>query len=448
MTLTALTFAVALVAQDTDQLNLEAAVRRALGQYPTVAAARAARDRATADSREAGSQLRPRLSLDGSITQYQLPAIVFPLHGFPTPTAPPPGGNPVFERTLLQGSASLNWTLFDFGARSGRARAARALVSAADAALGSAEQSLVARTANAWLRVLTSRQTLAAQDQRITALAAEAGRTRSLLAEGKIARVALLRAEAALARARADRSATLGQKDVAEHDLAQLTAEPWENIVRSTLPSVALRDTSALTDAARPALVERARAANLDLLEVRRRLGAAQAGLTASRATRLPELRASAGVVDRGSTGSDFRAEWQAGLGISYGLYTGGQRRAAIDRAAADAQGAAEQLRLAEMNVTQSVDRAIAAVTEARARVVALQSAVDQTVAVADIERTSLEVGSGTQTDYLDALSLALQSRSQLIEARHAEIAARIELARVTGELSPDWIANHLESNR
>ena len=198
----------------------------------------------------------------------------------------------------------------------------------------------------------------------------------------------------------------------------------------------------------RPAVTERARDSSPDVLEARSRARATQAGAAAARATRLPELRISTGIVDRGAPGETMKAEWQAGLGVSYPLYTGGQRGGQIERAEADARGAAQLLRLAEMAATQSVDRAIAAVTQAHARVAALRSAVEQSEAVAQVERTSLEVGSGTQTDYLDALAQLLEARSSLIDARHGEIAARIELARLTGELSPEWLARNLESGR
>jgi len=418
--------ALLLALQDTTRLSLDAAVRSALGQYPTVAVARAAQGRARADLRESGSQQLPRVTLDGSATQYQLPAIVYPLHGLP------PGANPVFDRSLFQGSAFVSWTFYDFGARGGRTRASRELAGAADAALGAAEQALIARTAGTYLRVLTARQVLAAQDQRIDAIAAETGRTRRLLAEGKIARIEQLRADATLARARAERSAIAGQLDVAEHELTRLIAQPF-----SQLTDVALKDSTVIRGA-----VDQ----SPDLVELRRRVAATRAGLAAARATRLPELRASAGIVDRASSRSDFRAEWQAGVGVSYPLYTGGQRGAAIARAEADTRIAAEQLRLAEFTVEQNLDRAIAGVVEAHARVEALRSASLSSDTVAAIERTSLEVGSGTQINYLDALAIALQARSQLIEARHNEIAARIELARLTGDLSPEWLATHLES--
>ena len=80
------------------------------------------------------------------------------------------------------------------------------------------------------------------------------------------------------------------------------------------------------------------------------------------------------------------------------------------------------------------------------ARIAALQSAVEQSAEVARIERLALEVGSGTQSDYLDAEANLLRARADLIEARHAEISARVELARVLGELSPEWLARTVES--
>ena len=428
-------------------LTLDGAVRRALTQFPSVAAARSNRDRAAADAGATRGDQLPRVAVEAGATRFELPMLAYPLHGVPTATAPAPGGPLVFDETLYEGRAFVSWTFFDFGARSGRTRASRALADAAEATVGAAEQALVARTAGAYLRTLSARQVLAAHDNRIEGLSAEADRTRRLLNEGKIARVEVLRADAALARARADRSATAGQLDVAERELAQLTGMPHDS-VRGSLPAVALVDTSLAITRNRAALLERAAEANPDLLEARRRRDAAQAAAGAARATRFPELRASAGIVDRGAASSDFRTEWQAGLGVSYPIYTGGQRAGTIARAAAEAQGAAEQVRLAEVNVALGVDRALAAVIEAHARVQALVSAVEQSETVAQIERTALEVGSGTQTDYLDALSIALQTSSQLIEARHTEIAARVELARVTGELSPQWIATHLESAR
>ena len=425
------------LAQDTTRLTMAGVIDRALAQYPSIGVARAGRSRAAADARDAAAALRPRLVLDASATHYQEPFLVYPLHGFPAPAAP--ATLPPFDRTLIQGSAFASWTLFDFGQRRSRLRAARAFEGAADAALTTAQAAVVARTATAYLRVLTAREVLAAQDQRLVALEAESARARRLLAEGTVPRLMVLRADAALARARAERTQATAQRDVAEQTLARLADLNGADVGRAALAPASLADTAAALPA-RDSLVARAVASSPEILESRRRSDAARAGANASRATRYPELRLLTGIVDRGATGHDFRAEWQAGFSLAHSLYTGGQRGAQIARADADASLADAQHRQAELNAAEAVDRALAAASEARGRSAALASALEQTLAVAEVERTSLEIGSGTQTDYLDALADVVRERSALSEARHAELAALIELARVTGRLTIEWL--------
>jgi outer membrane protein TolC len=73
--------------------------------------------------------------------------------------------------------------------------------------------------------------------------------------------------------------------------------------------------------------------------------------------------------------------------------------------------------------------------------VAALATAAAQFDEVVRIRRLTLQTGSGTQTDYLDAETDLLRARASLVEARHGEIGARVELARVAGDLTPAWLA-------
>ena len=95
-----------------------------------------------------------------------------------------------------------------------------------------------------------------------------------------------------------------------------------------------------------------------------------------------------------------------------------------------------------------ALDHALAAVREAHARAIALQSAVDQSAEVARIEQLSIDVGSGTQTEFLDAEANLLSVRSSLTQAQHAEMSARVDLARLLGELSRDWLARTMEQRQ
>jgi outer membrane protein TolC len=192
--------------------------------------------------------------------------------------------------------------------------------------------------------------------------------------------------------------------------------------------------------------VARARTSSTEMQEMQQRSRAAGAGLSAARATWFPELRLSGAYIDRGRWLDDFSAEWQVGVAVSYPLFTGGSRQSGIHRAAADDRAATEQLRAAGLNVELAVDRSFAALREAHARVAALKTAFEQSAEVVRIERLSLDVGSGTQTEYLDAEANLLRTSASLIEARHAEISARVELARITGELSREWLARTVES--
>jgi outer membrane protein len=428
-----------LAAQDTTRLTIVAATELSLAHYPTVAVARARVGGAEAEVRESRAARLPRLTLDASATRWELPSLAFPIHGIPTSTGePPPGGRLVFDESTYQASAFLDWTLLDFGARGAKVRASRRLEDAAGAALDSAGQELIARTAIAYLEVLSARQVLAAQDERLNALEAEVARARRLFTEGRGARVAALRAEAELARARAERAGAAGRQDVAQRDLARLV-----NVEAvGPLAAVALRDT---LPPDRETAVAHAREASPDLLEATRRMDAAASVADAVRAGRFPEVRLAAGIVPRASS-DEIRTEWQAGLAMNWPLYTGGERSARIAGADADRSAATEERRLVELDIAEAVDRAIAAVVEARARVVALEAAVQASDAVAETERTALEVGAGTQTDYLDALADQLREAAGLIEARHLEIAARIALVRVTGRLEPAWLEQTLES--
>ena len=56
------------------------------------------------------------------------------------------------------------------------------------------------------------------------------------------------------------------------------------------------------------------------------------------------------------------------------------------------------------------------------------------------------EAGAGVQTDYLNAEAELFRARAALAQAHAAEIMALLELARVRGQLTQQWLAVHLEA--
>jgi TolC family type I secretion outer membrane protein len=434
-----LLLAAAVAAQDTTGLTLADAVRKALDTNPAVGAARAGREAAQAAVGEARAPLFPRLTASFSATQYKIGYLVYPLSGIDVRNPP------IFNRTVSQGAISLGYTLFDFGGRLSRLHAAVAQEGRAASALDAARAAVVARVANAYLRVLSTRGVLDAQEQELAALGAEARRVGLMESQGKAAHVDVLSVEARASRARADEVATRTQLVVAEQDLARLTGLPIDAARAANLLALRLADTAV---AGRDALVAEALSASPEVSQAQRAAEAAAAGAGAARAALFPQLQFSAAYVENGHTFTGYRPWWNAGLQVSYPIFAGGGLRATARENEATARAAREQLRAARQAAEQGVEAALASVSAARASVEALETAVAQSAEVERIRQLSLQVGSGTETDYLEAEAALLSNRASLVQARHAEMGARVELARVTGELTPEWLSRVLATAR
>jgi outer membrane protein len=417
-------------------LPLVAALDSALVHFPTLAAARADHAAAHAAVGEARGPLWPAVELRASATQYEEPMIVTPLHGFI------PGRLPPFDTTLFQGQLGASWTLFDGGARRARVRGARRQEDVTSATLSETELDVAQRVVDAYLDVLTGRAMLDAAEERVAALDAETDRTRRLRAAGRAADVEVLRAEASRAAAEAEQVRLAAILDLAERNLARATGLQVEKTRAPRLMGLALADT---TPPDRDTLVVAARTTNAALAGARARLEAADASLDLARSARWPKLEA-AGAYNGWSDDEGHDAlEWNAGLQLAYPLFTGGAITKGVERAAADRRAADEELRLAAIQLEQDVDRGLARLRQAHARVRSLSTAVSRLVEVARIERLSLGAGAGTQTDYLRAEADLQDARGALAEARHGEMGAHAALARLTARLDRAWIVRHLE---
>lgn len=413
------------------RLTLREAVERALSSYPAVAAARNEREAAAHRLGEAEASKLPTIAAGASGIHYDKPAVVTPIHGFSLGTFPD------FDRDLVQGAITLDYAITDGGQRAGSIRQRGALLAAADAALDGAEQATAARVAITFLRTLTLENTLAAHELRITALEAERQRVSMHLEVGRAAEVELRRVEAALAAARAERERIVATLDTARGDLGRFIGEE-----PASLAPLALSDRQPPSS---DALREAALAASPDVLQATQALAASEAALTVVRALHRPKLRAIGRVLELGSAAGNFETEWNAGLMLSVPLFEGGAATEREAAASAARDAAAERLRLAQLAAEADLDRALAALRESRARVSSLEEAVGASREVVRIEKLRREAGVGIETDYLSAEADLLAARAQLGEAGNAEIAARVELARITGSLDLAWIDRSLE---
>jgi outer membrane protein len=418
-----------------ERLSLTDAVDRALARFPTVEAARARQEEAAEALGEARAGRRPRGRLTGSALQYQEPMVVTPIHGFG------PGLFPEFDETIGQATLTVSYTLFDSGADAARIRTADAQTLAAGAALGSSEQVLARRVAAAYLTVLGQRQVLDAHDLRMRALEAELSRVQQRFEVGRAARVEILRAEAALASSEAERVRLSSAMDNAERELARLLDVPVEETRADRLAPVELTDPQAPL---REVLVTEGIAASPAVAQARAQAAAAEAQISLARALARPEVRAVGNYNEWTSSQGDFTGEWNAGFQLTVPLFDLGATRSRIARAEAAHRAAQEQVRVAEIQVKEEVDRAAATVAEAEARIASLVRAVERFAEVARVQKLLLDEGAGTQTDYLNSEADLLTARASLAEAKHAAILARVDLARAAGRLTPKWLRENI----
>jgi outer membrane protein len=416
-------------------LTLSQAVAATLATHPVLLGG-VARQRAAEEAYGVSGGTRfPSLNLLGTAAQFQEPMIVTPIHGFEPSLVPP------FDETLFQARAVLGYTVYDGGARGARIEASASQVNAAQSDLRSARQELIGQVAQSYLGVLLARDQLEAHDQRIDALQAELERVQALLAVGRAPRVEVLRAEAALADARANRIRTVTMRRVTEGDLGRLMGLSPGSLVEREFQRVVLEQGGSL-DAR--GLLSASLDSNPGVQRARDDLTAAEAAVGVAQGARRPSVDLQAAYVDQGSLAGHFTAEWNVGLGISMPVFDGGSLGHGVSRAEALREASRENVRLAEIGAAANVDRALAGLEETEARAVSLRTAVDRSEEVARIERLRLDTGTGLQADYLQAEATLLSLRAALSEAEHGAVLARIQLAKAVGELDESWLAENL----
>jgi len=418
----------------TPTLTLTAAAERAIEVYPGVRAAAADVAGADAARREARAQWWPQLNAQGSITRFEKPMIVAPIHALDASQL-------AFDRTLVQGDLRATWTLFDGGARGASIRAASAASAGRQAGETATVADLLTDVARRYLDALTADAVLAAQQDGVQALRAERARVALRVETGDAARVELLRVDAALAEPGAAEVRATANRESARRGLARalelpaLSDGPLAGVAPG-IPATPSRD----------ALLSRAEEQSPVLEEARDALAEAAAGRRRAAAAWLPRVDVQGGVVAYGDGSWGFTPEWQVGARVSYPLFTGGQRSAVVARASARETAAADRVRLVRLRLADAIDAAVADRESAVARVTALEAAAGHLAEVARIEALALESGAGVEAEFLRAEADARRARAQLAEARAARLLADIQLARVTGDLSIEWLRTHVET--
>lgn len=257
---------------------LASLVERALADSPTIEQAAARLDRARAAARSTRAALLPNLSAGASATAIR--------QSTADPITRQFAGFPGFQRDVERYDATLSasWELDLFGAKP-RLRAARAAAAAAEADVAAARVAVAAETATAYLNVRELQERLAIARARVVTLERERQALRLRAQAGTVAQLDLDRFEGEVEGASA---AVPGLEALLAAEVVRLGvmvgSADAANAAAATpaaLSPMPVIDASALqvSIAQRP-----------DVIAAQRRLAAADAGIDAARAQRLPSL--------------------------------------------------------------------------------------------------------------------------------------------------------------
>jgi multidrug efflux system outer membrane protein len=359
--------------------------------------------------------------------------VVAPFHSFN------PQNAPTFDRTLVRGEVGLNYVLFDAGERGALSRGAEAAARASLSLKSEIEMQLLESVGAAYMSVLGSRRFADAAAAHRVALESALDLSRRRFGEGTVPEVEVMRAEAVLLDAEAAEASARARVVQAERSLARLMG-----VAPETIQNQPLADVVAGADVS-PASSE-AGATRPSVLAAREAAEAARARAAVERSRRFPTVAFSVGLQNFGATGEAFVTEWQTGVHLSWSLFTGGARAAAIRRADASADAAEAEVGLRGLEAEGEVDASEAALSDALGRSAALQASVVRWEEVSRVEALRLEEGAGVQQDFLDAEAGLFNARAQLADAQYDAVLARIVRARALGVLTRSWLDAELEA--
>jgi cobalt-zinc-cadmium efflux system outer membrane protein len=342
---------------------------------------------------------------------------------------------PIFDRTLMQGRAEASYRLFDGGAGGARIEVARSASDVAGVEARSAREDVLAGVTIAYARGAAASIRHEAASQREAAGVEGKRQADRLFAEGVVAEVETVRAEAERLAGVAAVATAVSFEPVARQDLAR-----WMGVEPAAIAERPLRPMEVDAEATRGDTLPSA-----DVERAAHRLRQARAGVDVERAGRLPRLDAQAALLEFGSGEGSFQGEWQAGIALSFPAFTGGARGAAIDRARATARGAEAELEVARLRQASAIDRERASLVAAIANGAALRERSEALFEVMNIAFLAYDEGAGTQRERNDASADAYEARAALADAVAEQVRAAVELGRARGVLTPGWISRTLK---
>jgi outer membrane protein len=334
----------------------------------------------------------------------------------------------------------LNYTVFDFGARSGRIDAARARLLSANFAFNDTHRSVIDQVEKAYYRLLNSiGQEDSAQASLSNAKAVEQS-AQDRLSNGLATLPDLLEARSATAEAEYDLQSALGAEEIARGDLATavgtsatvaIKVQPLDQLPTPDSISETVEETINRAFGQRPDLMQQAaeiRTANARLKEAR---AAYYPALNVNVSPALPSLY---GIQQPFHWSHTSDLTGSLSFGLNWTVFDGGARKSRVAQAQADIRAAEAQTSLKKNQIADEVWTAYSNLNTSfrqhRAAVALLEAANQSYNAALE----SYKYGLRNLLDVTAAQRSLAQARSADVLARTQVLAALADLAFTTGD--------------
>lgn len=421
---TAVLLAVFASAQAGEPLGLEQALQRAVAANPALRGQDVELQRQTIERDIARGRRWPNVDLNGGYTHYAYPTLVTPIRA--------PGVFPPFDRDIANVGVALTLPLYAGGRLVAGESLAEHNREAAREGLRGATQDLLFNVAATYTKALHLRDLQASASARIRTLETEETHLEQRLAQGRAAKLELIRLQTQLSLARHDLLAiTQGERDARSLLAVLLGATDPLPPLADSAPMRAPLPTS--RDEALNAALQR----RPELLKARALAKAASDKLDIARGEQRPQINLVAKAQE--TAGSNWRGYDDAliGVQITIPVFDGSIRRNRVAQAALEQRKSELLIEQTTHELTSEIEQAVGAVAESRARLdVAGQSEREAEEALR-IESARYESGESTVTDLLGAEAALWSARVNRLQAGYDITVSQARVLRAIGDLTP-----------
>jgi multidrug efflux system outer membrane protein len=403
-------------------------IETALEENIDLIAAAARVDRAVAQARIAGADLKPQIGIGANVKNQRFNPTSLGVGGDGAPGLSPA----TFNSYGL--SLDVSWEVDLWGRLRAGARAAVAEAQAVDADLAGARLSLAGQTAKTWFAVAEATQQVELARSSAESFRVSADWIRERYEMGirppldlRLALSNLAGAEALHARRREqlDRTLRLLEVLLARYPSARLL-EKFPTTGLPELPAPPPAGLPAEIVSRRPDLVaaERRLAANDQYLKSAKRALYPRLSLTGSGGTLALQI---ADLLD-----GDFGV-WTLAANLTQPLFQGGRLRAGVESADAGKDEALARYVSSVLQAYREVESALAAEEFLHGQIAALEEGAKQTIAAQRLSEQRYAQGVGGYLVVLESQTRAVSSQSELLSARRALLDNRVDLHLALG---------------